>query len=123
MMTLQEAYTKQSELEDQIKELQSDLSDMKNNPQLWWDLDGQYNDMLDDCHDPVEIAGIEFSPSQILAECDPTAYRCCFSDYCSDYDVYSMPEYQDRESELEDLESELEELEEEIDELESEEEA
>ena len=35
-----------------------------------------YDEILDDCEGEVMIAGIRFSPSYILKELDPTAYRC-----------------------------------------------
>jgi hypothetical protein len=41
-----------------------------------------FEDALD-CEGPVTVAGIEFSRSTILKECDPVAYRCYLSDYIS----------------------------------------
>jgi hypothetical protein len=41
-----------------------------------------FEDALD-CEGPVTVAGIEFSHSTILKECDPVAYRCYLSDYIS----------------------------------------
>lgn len=35
-----------------------------------------YDEILDDCEGDVMIAGVIFSPSYILKELDPTAYRC-----------------------------------------------
>lgn len=47
-----------------------------------------FDAMLDECHESVMIAGITFYPSDILAECDPIAYRVAFNDWtdanCSD---------------------------------------
>ena len=39
-----------------------------------------YEEMLDESG-PIEVAGIEFFPSQILKEMDAIAYRCGFNDY------------------------------------------
>jgi hypothetical protein len=35
-----------------------------------------YDDLLDDSYAEVEVAGMIFSPSQVLRQCDPVAYRC-----------------------------------------------
>jgi hypothetical protein len=43
-----------------------------------------FDDSLDECGDVV-VCGMNFSPSHILKECDPTAYRCGFSDF-QEYD-------------------------------------
>lgn len=40
-----------------------------------------FDQYLDELHDEVTIGDITFSPSKILAECDPIAYRCYSSDY------------------------------------------
>lgn len=40
-----------------------------------------FDQYLDEMHDEVTIGDITFSPSKILAECDPIAYRCYFNDY------------------------------------------
>lgn len=40
-----------------------------------------YNDMLDDVHGDVEIAGITYSTSHALKMVDPIAHRVGFSDY------------------------------------------
>ena len=40
-----------------------------------------FDQYLDEMHDEVTIGDITFSPSTILAKCDPIAYRCYSSDY------------------------------------------
>ncbi len=120
MMTLQEAYTKQSEVEQQIAELESDLSAIEHDPESHItsvDFDAMYDEMLDEVHG--EFMG--YSASRILEEVDPTAYRTGFNDWLDSYDATDSEEYSEKAEELEDLQSELEELEEEIEELESEE--
>lgn len=45
-----------------------------------------YNDFdyyFDDLHGDVVIAGITFSPADILKECDPIAYNEEFNSYCN----------------------------------------
>jgi hypothetical protein len=39
-----------------------------------------YDDILDS-EGPVCIGGVEYSPSLVLREVDPTAYRCGFNDF------------------------------------------
>ena len=36
--------------------------------------DEHFDDMLDECYPNVVIAGITFSPSDVLYRCDPLAY-------------------------------------------------
>lgn len=43
----------------------------------------RYEQMIDDCHEEVEVCGYNYSPSYVLKSVDPTAFRCGFSDYCS----------------------------------------
>ena len=47
-----------------------------------WVEDG-FDDMLDQDYETLKIGYLEFYPSQVLRECDPTAYRCMISDYQS----------------------------------------
>ena len=48
------------------------------------DVEDYWDEMLDEAHEPVVICGIEFSPSRILSECDPIAYRVYRSDFESE---------------------------------------
>lgn len=43
----------------------------------------RYEQMIDDCHEVVEVCGYSYSPSHVLKNVDPIAFRCGFSDYCS----------------------------------------
>lgn len=47
-----------------------------------------FDEMLDECYPTINIAGIDFYPADILAECDPIAYRVALHDWvdaqCSD---------------------------------------
>jgi hypothetical protein len=40
-----------------------------------------YDEMLDECNDEIVIGYIRLSPSTVLKECDPIAYRCGFNDW------------------------------------------
>lgn len=40
-----------------------------------------FDDMLDDCHGVVEVAGYTYRASYALRNIDPTAYHCEFLDY------------------------------------------
>ena len=45
------------------------------------DMNQLYDDMLDACYPEVQIGVCTFSPSRVLSELDPIAYRCGFSDW------------------------------------------
>lgn len=121
MLSLQEAYEKQTQLENQITHLESDISAIENDPESHItsvDFEAMYDEMLDEVNGDF----MGYSASRILEEVDPIAYRCGFSDFVGCYDVTDTEEYKEKQEELEDLQTELEELEEEIEELEAEEE-
>lgn len=40
-----------------------------------------YDEYLDEVNPVVKICGMEYSPSRVLEEVDPTAYRCGFNDW------------------------------------------
>ena len=48
-----------------------------------WEALALYDDMLDECHEPYNLGGMEYMPSTILKECDPIAYRTGFADYAN----------------------------------------
>ena len=58
-------------LEKQISEWEPDIDDYED----------EFCEILDDAEEKIVIAGIEFAPSYVLKECDPTAFRCCLCDY------------------------------------------
>lgn len=47
------------------------------------DLAQRYDDMLDECYSFKSVGGIfaHMSPSRVLKECDPVAYRCGMVDF------------------------------------------
>lgn len=84
------------------------------------DLQELYRDMIDECEPVVKVGGLSFTPSRIIEELDPIAFRCGVSDYADsligetisdeiDGDHYNLDEVNDIRDEIE---SELDEEEE-----------
>ena len=46
-----------------------------------WELEQQYEAMLDDCYPMVCIGDMEYEPSRVLKEVDPIAFRVGMFDY------------------------------------------
>lgn len=89
------------------------------------DREERFDEMLDDCYSFEKVGGpfSNMSPSSVLKEVDPTAYRCGVNDYADgedwveiDGNYYESDDVEkareqfvsDLESEVSDLESELE---------------
>lgn len=72
--------------------------------------DEQYDEFLDECYEEFKIGYLTFSPSQILSECDPIAYRCGKGDYEDSLEKEDQPEYMEIESEIEEMQTELDDL-------------
>jgi hypothetical protein len=62
----------------------------------------QYNSMLDECYEPIDICGHNYDPSRALMMCDPVAYHVGLSDYFSTEDFIEIECELYRVSELED---------------------
>lgn len=79
------------------------------------EIEARYICMLDDCHEPVDIAGLTYGTSRALKLTDPVAYRCGLADYSSEISIENEypEEVQKIETLLSDIESLLEEMEEE----------
>ncbi len=83
------------------------------------DLESRYDSMLDECYPEIKIGYLTFSPSRVLAELDPIAYRCGMSDWESSEgfieiggDYYEQSECEKIRDELvSELESEVADLE------------
>lgn len=58
------------------KEFYNELEDAVRN-----EVENYYDEMLDECYETVKIGNIEFTPSEILFNCDPIAYKCGLNDY------------------------------------------
>ncbi len=69
------------------------------------DREAQFDDMLDECYSFKSVGGIfaNMSPSSVLKEVDPTAYRCGVNDYFGTDDTYT--EFAGETYLVEDLES------------------
>ena len=102
-------------INEQIENLQSQLDNFE-----YEATESDFNDFLDECHNTVEVAGMEFYPSDVLKSCDPVAYRCMKSDYESNYDVECCAKWQELDRELLDLRYKLEDLESDLEALQDE---
>lgn len=56
-------------------------SERENHMKTWDEARQAFNDMIDETTPPVELLGIEYTPSRVLLEVDPIAYRTTFSDW------------------------------------------
>lgn len=76
------------------------------------DIEEYYAAALDDIYPVVEIGGLTFSPSQIVTQLDPTAFRCGMQDYLDgdDFLEYVAGEWYYAE-EVEKLRKEIDEIE------------
>ena len=43
--------------------------------ETWYDAEQAFDEMLDDCYPAIRIGYLIFSPSKVLFNCDPVAYR------------------------------------------------
>ena len=80
--------------------------------------DDEYDEMIDECNEEINIFGMTYSASEVLKRVDPIAYRCGKSDFEANYDLDHCEEYCELHEELQGLEIDLENLEAELDELE-----
>lgn len=115
---------KKSELESAITEKQAEIeAKQREIDNFEIDVDEHEEDFcnsLDEQGDVI-IGSLHYSPSYVLREVDPTAYRCGLVDFVDSLDVSDDPGYKELEEELESLEDELTDLESELEELEEEE--
>lgn len=72
----------------------------------------EFEDMLDNEGDDIEILGGSFCASTVLKELDPIAYNEGLANYVDSVDVEEIEEYQELIEKKENLELEIEELEE-----------
>ena len=45
------------------------------------ELHDMYDNMIDECSEPVRIGSLTYTPSDVLRTVDPVAYRCGFNDW------------------------------------------
>jgi len=84
-----------------------------------YNYEDQFCEMLDEQGD-IEIGTLSFSPSDVLREMDPIAYRTGLLDYVDGFDIEDDEEYSELKGNLEELESDKESTEELIEELQEE---
>ena len=109
-------------LESKIESVKSDIENKQSEiDNFEYEIsETDFDSVLDDNEQSVNVCGMQFYPSDILKICDPIAYRCAKSDYESNYDLDDVEEYCDLKDELEALESELEDFKSELEYLQSE---
>ena len=99
-----------------IEEIKAEIEALENTDinELIEDMEDRYSDMLDGCYHEVKIGDCSFSPSRIMRELDPIAFRCGVNDYADSLasDIQNLSEWGDIESQIYELNEELEELEE-----------
>ena len=110
--------------EHEIHKMQSQIADKeKQQEQIELDPDDyedQFDESLDDSIPEIEIGCLTYSPSHVLKNVDPTAYRCSLNDYAdSVFDASDSDEYKALQDEIAQLESDIEDSESEIEDLEN----
>lgn len=113
---IDEVLVKIDEVTEKVNDLEKQINDYEIDPYYHENL---YCEALDEQGD-VTIGTLSYSPSVVLREVDPTAYRCGLIDFVDSLDNSDDPEYQQLEEELEEAEDELNVLANELDDLESE---
>lgn len=109
--------------EQEIRKIKTLIADKeKQQDQIELDPDDyeyQFDDMLDDSTPEIEIGGLTYSPSHVLKNVDPVAYRCSLNDFVDSLDVEDSDEYEALQDEIDQLKSDIEDLESEIEDLEN----
>ena len=54
------------------------------------ELQGSYDEMLDDCNPEIKIGTLTYCPSQVLKDCDPIAYQIGLGEFI-DMDFVEHP--------------------------------
>lgn len=108
--------------EHEIRKMQAQIADKeKQQSNIEIDPDDfadQFDELLDESGE-IEVSSFTYSPSHILKNVDPTAYRCCLNDFVDSLDVEDSDEYKDLQEEIDQLKSDIEDLESEIEDLEN----
>ena len=78
------------------------------------DYEDQFDDLLDESIPEIEIGCLTYSPSHVLKNVDPTAYRCGLNDFVDSLDVEDSDEYKALQDEIDQLQSDIEDLENQI---------
>lgn len=109
--------------EQEIRKMQAMIADkekQQNNIELDPDdYEDQFDEYLDESIPEIEIGCLTYSPSHVLKNVDPTAYRCGLNDFVDSLDVEDSDEYKELQEEIDQLKSDIEDLESEIEDLEN----
>jgi predicted nucleic acid-binding Zn-ribbon protein len=110
--------------EQEIRKMQALISDkQKQQDQIEFDPDDfadQFDESLDESIPEIEIGNLTYSPSYVLKNVDPVAYRCSLNDYADlVFDASETDEYEALQEEIDQLQSDIEDLEREIEDLEN----
>lgn len=109
--------------EQEIRKMQALIADKeKQQEQIEFDPDDyedQFDDMLDESIPEIDIGGLTYSPSHVLKNVDPVAYRCGLNDFIDSFDVEDSDEYKELQEEIDQLQSDIEDLESDIEDLEN----
>ena len=104
--------------EHEIRKMQSQIADKeKQQEQIELDPDDyeyQFDESLDDSIPEIEICCLTYSPSHVLKNVDPTAYRCGLNDFIDSLDIEDSDEYKALQAEIDQLQSDIEDLENQI---------
>ena len=123
MNTIEQVRAQIRHLERDIEDKQGEICSAQSNIETFEyevsesEFDEFLDEFLDESEGSITVAGMEFSPSDILKSCDPVAYRCAKNDFESNYDLDNCEDYNDLKDELETLEDQLSDLENDLIEL------
>ena len=110
--------------EHEIRKMQAMIADKeKQQEQIELDPDDyedQFDESLDDSIPEIEIGCLTYSPSYVLKNVDPTAYRCGLNDFVDSLDVEDSDDYKALQSEIDDIQDEIDQLQSDIEDLENE---
>ena len=109
--------------EHEIRKMQSQIADKeKQQEQIEldpYDYEDQFDESLDDSIPEIEIGCLTYSPSHVLKNVDPVAYRCSLNDFVDSLDASETDGYKALQEEIDQLQSDIEDLESEIEDLEN----
>ena len=109
--------------EQEIRKMQALIADKeKQQDQIELDPDDyetQFDDMLDESIPEIEIGSLTYSPSHVLKNVDPVAYRCSLNDFVDSLEVEDSDEYEALQEEIDDIQEEIDQLESDIEDLEN----
>ena len=95
------------ELKELIKETEEEIEDYETGTE---DKISEYVEYIDGIHDLIVICDCTFNPSEVLRECDPTAFRCGYNDWIDNLITDLNDELEEQKSNLESAEADLKEL-------------